>query len=135
MPAVAPVPGSVTPKGTVSVGSAPAGEAITEGQVIYLNGGSVYKADALTAAKAAVVGVAIAPAASADQCYYVGAQNMVLITGGSFTQNEWYVISGTSGVIEQYSDLSSGEYLTWLGYGDSDNNLIWKNIATGTTKP
>jgi hypothetical protein len=135
MPAVAPVPGSVTTSSSVATRSASAGEAITEGNVIYLLDGVAYKADALTAAKATVAGVAIAPAASGKPCYFIGVTDMVLITGGSFTQNEWYVISGTASVIEQYSDLSSGEYLTWLGYGDSDNNLVWKNIVTGTTKP
>mgnify|MGYP005832335965 CR=1 FL=1 len=135
MAVVAPVPGSLTTGTSVSVLSGTAGEALTEGQVLYNSGGSLYKADNSTAAKATAVGVAIAPAASGKPVFYVGAVNMELITGGTFVQNTWYVVGSTAGTIELYSDMGSGEYLTWLGYGNSDGNLVWKNIVTGTTKP
>ena len=139
MAAVAPVAGGVTVSTSVSIQKATAGEAISEGALIYLNSGSAYKADNSTAAKATTVGVAIAPAASGQECYYAGTLDMELLMGAAgtnkFDQNEWYVISGTSGVIEKYSDMSSGEYLTWLGYGNAARNLVWKNIVTGTTKP
>ena len=133
MPAVTPVLGSVTAKGVVAVQSAPAGEAITEGQLVYLNSGSAFLADNTTAAKAAVAGIATATAASGDTCYYIGTQDMVLIVGASFTKNNWYVLSGAS-TIEELSDMTAGEYVTWLGYGDADGNLVWKNIQTGLTK-
>ena len=135
MPAISPVAGTVTSVSSVSAQTATAGEAITEGNVIYLSSGSAYKADNSTAAKATAVGVALASAASGQPCFYVGTADMVLKTGGTFVHNTWYVIGGVAGSIELYSDMSSGEYLTWLGYGNSDTNLVWKNIVTGTTKP
>ena len=134
MPAVAPVPGSVTPKGQVAIRSATTGEAVTEGAVIYLSGGLAYKADSSTAAKATAVGIAVTPAASGDVVYYTSTQLMIMITGGTFTKNEWYIVSGTAGVIEQLSDASAGEYVTYLGIGDDDGNLTWNLFVTGQTK-
>lgn len=135
MPVATPVPGSVKPKGGASVRSGTAGEAITEGDVVYLSASSVLIADSTTAAKAAVAGVAIADCAIGDVCYYVGTNDMVLITGATFTQFTWYVLGGTAGTIETYADLTTGEFVTWLGYGDADGNLVWKNIQTGVAKP
>lgn len=134
MPAVVPVAGATTAKGAVQVFSTTAGEAISEGQIIYLNGGSAYKADSTTAAKATVAGVATANAASGETAYYIGTVDMVLKVGASFTKNEWYILSGANGGIEQLADAASGEYVTYLGYGDGDGNLIWKNHITGQTK-
>lgn len=99
----------------VTVKSGTAGAAITAGQWLYASGtGEVSPADASTAAKATVVGIAILDASSTEPCYYVSNDDIQLSGFASLTENTKYVLSGTSGQMELLTDMTTNEYVTYL---------------------
>lgn len=104
-----------------------AGEAISAGDLLYLNStdAKVYKADSSTAVKAACVGMADNSAA-ADQWvrYATGPQqigddpaNERVNPGGTVVVGETYFVSSNAGKFQPSGDVGSGEFVTKVGIG------------------
>lgn len=109
-----------------------AGAAITAGQAVYRDAATntVKLADAdLSAAAAAVVGVALHGAASGQPVTYV-TEGPVTV-GNILTAGKLYVLSATAGGIAPSSDLAAPLRTGLIGYGYSATVLYVKVIATG----
>ena len=135
MPSVTITPGNVTVVSDHHLTKATGGATLTAGQFAYKDAGdnNELKAGAVTTEAAAnVVGYLHGPTSDGKTAHYA-ATNGTEVAGGSFTKGTWYVL-GAAGIIQEYSDLSGGEYITWLGYGNTAGNLVLYIIATGETK-
>lgn len=118
-----------------------AGEAITQGMPVYRKSldGYYYQTDADAADTADVAGIAVTPAgASADK--FVLATNRSRGTadvnlGATLTQGETYVVSSNKGKIAPISDLTTGDYVSYIGVASSTSILKLKTNATGVAKP
>jgi hypothetical protein len=115
-----------------------AGEAITQGQPVYLStvDSKYYKADAnasVTTAKA--VGIAITPA-GADGWFVMqeGANGLVNL-GATLTVGETYVVGATAGQVNPIGDLSSGHYPCILGTATTTALIQTLYSFTGVAKP
>lgn len=118
---------SVTPGDVVFDGStastptqATAGEDLSAGDVVYAASGTghLFKADANnTVDTAGAVGVMMCDAANGQPGLYTPTGKF--ITGGTVVVGEVYVVSENAGAIAPKSDLTSGSYVTILGYGSS----------------
>lgn len=106
-----------------------AGEAITQGQCVYLNtDGKHYRADNnATASAAKAVGIALTPAATNG--YFLmsvpsdtNATSLINL-GATLTVGQVYCVGSTAGEIEPISDLVSGEYVCILGVANSTSLL------------
>lgn len=89
------------------------GETIVAGEWLYLHtDGKLYKADCTTAAKAAVVGIALNGGSAGQPAQYLTA-NDVTING--MTTGKVYCISNTAGKIRPTADITPGDYVTIVG--------------------
>jgi hypothetical protein len=113
----------VHPYSTATVSRVQAGEALTEGQVVYLKAdGTYWKCDANEEAKAVAAGIVISPAPAADDyCVIQTAGDIDL--GATLTVGEIYCVSDTAGGIMPCGDLSTGEYVTIVGIATAANKL------------
>lgn len=104
---------------SVAVGTA--GETITVGQLIYKNtsdGDRLYLADANNSLEtAACVGLAL-NSAGVDQPVIYATAGPVLL-GPVVSVAETYALSTTPGAIAPVDDITTGSYLTHVGYGES----------------
>ena len=119
----------------VTVGTA--GEAITQGQFVYLKAsdGKYYKAGAASTAEvAAAVGMALTPAAAIDDPIDIATSGDV-DPGGTLTATEVYAIETTLGSFGPHSGLASGEYGTVVGVATAADTLRLGFIVSGVTKP
>ena len=117
---------------TVSV--VQAGEAITQGQPLYLSSGKYYKADAdAGSAEAAAVAIALTPATTDEYLVVITAGRVDL--GATLTVGETYVVSGTAGAVAPIGDLATGDYVTHLGVAKAADALEINFNATGTQVP
>jgi len=117
-----------------------AGEAITQGQPVYLNDadGKYYGCDATaatgSAAKANCAGIAMTPAAT-DGYFLLALPPGNVDLGATLTVGETYVCSGlTAKAIGPIGDLGTGDFVTILGVADAADNLPLDVNATGTAK-
>ena len=130
MPVIPPVPADVKPVGsTVRLKKGVAGETLSQGDACYLLENKWMKADNSTSAKADFKIIAMSQALVDEEFTYVEEGEVDL--GASFTEDEVYVLSSTSGQFEPIADLSSNDYITIAGIGNASNNLILKPWATG----
>jgi hypothetical protein len=86
---------------------------IAAGQVVATDAdGSLILADNNSADTYKCVGIAISPADSGDLCVYAvsGAIMQFSNMANSTYGTNWWV-SGTGGAIEEYADISDGEYM------------------------
>ena len=117
---------SVNPIGsTAQTKLVQAGEAIAQGEAVYLNStdSKHYKADAdLSEAAAKAVGVALTP--SAMNGYFVVQIGGSINLGATLTKGELYVVSATGGAIAPFGDLVAGDWITFLGVASSASELI-----------
>jgi hypothetical protein len=136
--------------GTVEVGSAltrsdldvkQVSEAVSIGEVLYLNSAdSKYAlADASAEASAEATHIALS-AASADGDYVVvmkldSSVALQIDLGAALTVGTTYVVSATAGAIAPESDLLSGDYVTHLGVATTASLLDIKLNVTGVAKP
>lgn len=89
------------------------GETIVAGEWLYLHtDGKLYKADCTTAAKAAVVGVALNGGASGQPAQYLTGNDVTL---NGMTAGVIYCISDTAGKIRPTADIGTGEFVTVVG--------------------
>lgn len=120
---------------TATLSLVQAGEAITQGNSVYLKSDAKHwKSDAdLTSEAAAAVGIALTPAA-ADE-YFVLASTGKIDVGATLTVGTTYVVSGTAGAIAPIADLATGDYATILGTATAADELDLKIEATGALVP
>ena len=134
---VVPVGASVTVKTlnrrpTVATG----GATLTAGQFVYLyTSASRYKG-AVNSSQAAAkcAGVLTDPTVDGEAAAFYGQDATVVDLGATLTEGTWYCISSTAGNIHPYADLASTEWLSWVGYGNSDGDLVMYIINTETQK-
>ena len=138
MAVVVPVGANVgvkTVNATLSSGTG--GEPISTGQVIYQKSSDneFYKAVATSGtAEATVQGIAIQPSTDGKGIVFIGQEGAVVDVGATLTEDTWYTLSSTAGSMEPVADSSSGDYRSWIGYGNPDGNLVLYIINTGLQK-
>lgn len=101
-----------------------AGEAITAGQVCYLDTGtSKYNlADCTTsAATATAAGIALT-AAAADEAYFWLQTGGPIDVGATLSQGRSYYLS-TAGLIMPHADIAASDYITFLGIAATASQL------------
>ena len=112
-----------------------AGESLTAGQCVYLKAsdGKLWKAQADgTAAEAAAVGITLHAAGANQPVAYATAGTMNI--GGTTAKLTTYVVSAAAGGIAPMADLTSGQYITELGYATAtDGSFIVAIKARGVT--
>jgi len=117
------------------IGEGIAGEALTQGQPIYLNGNVGYRCDANdTEEKAACKGIALTPSATSGRFLYAK-PGAVIDLGATLTVTQLYIVSATVGGIAPYSDLATASYLTVLGGATTAERLLFDPYVLGVVKP
>ena len=114
-----------------------AGETITAGQSLYLKSADteLYKADCDdTAAKATCVGIALNSASDGQPISYAGS-GCVVNMGGTLVVGEPYFVSDTAGGLKPDADLSSDDYVSFLGIGITAANLQIQIVNSGVQVP
>lgn len=113
-----------------------AGEAITQGQPVYLlsTDSKHYQCDAdLSAAASVCVGIALTPAAT-DEYFLIAKPGSTIDVGATLTVGETYAVSATKGAICPLSDITTGGYPTILGVATTTGKLPLNIIASGVAK-
>ena len=112
-----------------------AGEAITQGQPVYLaSDGKYYQTDANdTAVKAQAKGVAVSPASTDG--YFLMAVDGLINLGATLAVGQVYVVSATKGAIAPYGDLTTNDYVTILGVATTTALLDINILVSGVQKP
>jgi hypothetical protein len=128
---------SLTNAGGARVEQGVAGEAITQGQPVYLlsTDSKHYQCDAdLTAVEAACVGIALTPAAT-DEYFLIAKTGSTIDLGATLTVGQTYVVSATKGAVAPIGDLTTGAYPTILGVATTAGKLPLDILASGVVKP
>lgn len=111
------------------------GATIAAGNTVYLDTtDNEYKlGDANdTATTATVTGIAITP--GVDNGYgLIATGGSIYLVGATLAVGQAYVASANAGNIAPESDITSGQYLTHLGYATDANTLQLAIKATGAT--
>ena len=112
-----------------------AGEAITQGQPVYLaSDGKYYQTDANdTAVKAQAKGVAVSPASTDG--YFLMAVDGLINLGATLAVGQVYVVSATKGAIAPYGDLTTNDYVTILGVATTTALVDINILISGVQKP
>lgn len=90
-----------------------AGEAITQGQSLFMRSGKAYLADASVSTENVVAGVAMS-AASTDGYFIMATEGLVNL-GATLVVGTIYVLSDTPGGIGPIADAGSGDYISIIG--------------------
>lgn len=138
MAALTPTAANVTIKNDKALTNGPAGEALSQGEVVFLNTGD-SKWYALNVSDGSMVGktvgICLCICDAVDERAVVAAtEDSIIDLGTTVTEGTWYVASGSDGVLEEYSDLTAGENVTFIGYGDENDNLVLNVNTQGYTK-
>lgn len=134
-------PANVAVGSNIAVTLVVAGEAIVQGEPVYRSSldSYYYKADADAEASADVKGIAVTPAGASGDRFVLAAnksgQTGDINLGATLTQGETYVVSTNSGKIAPIGDLTTGDYVTYLGVASSSTILKLRSNATGVAKP
>ncbi|MBP99015.1 hypothetical protein CMK18_23945 [Candidatus Poribacteria bacterium] len=103
-----------------------AGEAITRGMPIYLDGTNSNKA--MKALNTSVAGTAVygiaASTSSADNDYIQVVTTGTITTGASMTVGQAYYLSTTAGGVCPFADLNTNDYI----------NLLYRAVTATTAK-
>lgn len=112
-----------------------AGLAVTAGNPIYEDATDLLlkPASSLTAATANVRGIALNSAAVGQPVTYLLSGGTITI-GSSVQPGRAYFLSSTTGGICLESDLTIGDFATFLGFATSTTVLTLNIIAGGTAK-
>jgi hypothetical protein len=112
------------------------GETVTAGQAVYIKAadGRVWLAQADgTSAEATAVGVMLNGGAAGQYGNYA-ANGSTINIGATTAKNVMYHVHGTAGSIGVAGDLSSGNYVTRMGYAtDTAGAFVIDIKATGVT--
>ena len=111
------------------------GEAITQGQPVYLaSDGKYYQTDANdTAVKAQAKGIALSPCGIDG--YFLMAVDGLVDLGGTLAVGQVYCVSATKGAIAPYGDLTTNDYVTILGIATTTALLDINLVVSGVQKP
>jgi hypothetical protein len=111
-----------------------AGEAIAAGQLLYIKAADsklyLAQADGATAAEAVVVGMALNSAAAGQPVFY---QSSGAITVGAVfaAAGQVLILAQTAGKCCDAADITTGDYLTIVGYSSSTVAAVLDITATG----
>jgi hypothetical protein len=112
-----------------------AGEAIAQGEVVYLKSsdGLLWRADNnVTTAEAAAVGIATSAVAAGQRCPYQYEGEITI--GATLVAADDIILSANPGKICPYADLATGRYLTRIGYAKTAAIMVVDLLATGIAK-
>ena len=101
------------------------GEAIDAGELVFIDRDDDSKlklADATTAKKARVAGIALASGAAGNEISYAYSGTIEL-GSGVLGQGEVYGLSATPGKIAPPTDLTAGQLLTLIGFGATADRI------------
>lgn len=112
-------------------GSRISGEAINAGQLIAIVGGLAMVADKDSAALADVAGVALNTVAAAGQCVLFATAGEVTVQAATFGAVAQPLIVGNAGQTRDAGDLTTGEYLTSVGWSTAANKFRLSRVASG----
>lgn len=104
---------AVVPSSSATIASGKAGEAINAGQLVYkdaTDSNKIKLADANSAAKVGVIGMAINSAGAAGQYVTYVTKDPELTIGGTRTVGAIYILSATAGGVAPVADLTTGWY-------------------------
>lgn len=124
MSAISVTAANVIPASNAKIERVTAGAAITAGQLVYLDstdGNSAKAADADAAASAVVKGIALNGAADGQPLNVQTGGD--LNPGGTLAVGEAYFLHTTAGGFGVRSELSSGDYATFIGIATTTSNL------------
>ena len=112
-----------------------AGGTITAGQSLYLNSSNqAVTAKADTSADAACIGISL-NGASTGQPVSVLTSGVINIGGTVVVGTPYVVSNANAGGIAPWSDLTTGAYVTFIGYGSTANNITMSLQVTGLKSP
>lgn len=126
------------PGADAGIESGVSGEAIAQGDWLYLKASDsrLWKADndAAAAEAAECVGQALTAAAAAGQpVRYAARGTVVQGAGAAPVRGTVYVLSSTAGKACPAADLGSGDRVTVLGVGDASNGIKLQIHRSGIT--
>lgn len=113
------------------------GEAVTPGQVVYrqASNNKYYLSDCDLDAEKGIGGLVLSHASADDYGYIFNSRNSLIDLSVTLTTGTAYVVSDTAGNIMPDSDLTTGQYLSIIGYGDANGLLSYQPNVTGLQKP
>lgn len=121
-------------QGRAGVSVDQAGEALTQGQPIYLLSGKWYRCDANdTVAKANCTSIVLTSAAT-DGFFVRALPGASVDLGATLTVGETYVVSTTVGAIAPIGDLVSTNFVTTLGIATTALSLMFNPQVSGVAK-
>jgi hypothetical protein len=112
-----------------------AGAAITQGQLLYVDTTDSNKmklADADASASSFVSGVALTAAAAGQPVVYLTTGQYTV--GATVAVGAAYYVSTTAGAICLESDLSTGDFATFIGFGVSTTQIDFRPLPSGVAK-
>ena len=114
-------------------GNGIAGEALTQGQPIYLSSSKFYRCDANDGvAKSVCVGIVLTPAGT-DEDFIYAKPGAVVDVGATLTVGTAYYVSATVGSIDDA--VASASYVSLLGVAIAAGELQFSPIITLVQKP
>lgn len=121
--------------GTPTLRTRQVGEAVTQGEPVYLKAdGKYWLADAdAGVVEAAATGIALTPAATDGYAVVIEAGKVNL--GATLTVGATYVVSATPGSVAPIADLVTGDYVTILGTASTASALDLAITVTGIATP
>lgn len=107
---------------------------ITKSMCVYLaSDGKYYKSVNTSASESDVDGIAVTEADSADDWFLICTSGPIII-GTGYTANTAMYLSSTDGGMEEYSTISAGDYITFVGTIIGTTTLMVNINETGDTK-
>ena len=108
------------------------GEAIAEGEFVYLSSAKLYLTDLTDAAKDDVYGIALAGGSTND--WITVAVGGPIVLGATMTVGETYILS-EAGKISPIADVASTEYVTWVFVAETATTANLNNMyASGVQR-
>ena len=119
-------------------GNGTAFEAIDAGEMVRFSSSDnlIHLADATTTDDATITdgGMALCTAAAGQPVTYAKTGSVITIASGTLVTGTAYYLSGTAGKLEEFSDLSSGEFITLCGLAISTSNIKLVVDSLGVAK-
>lgn len=114
-----------------------AGGTVTRAMPLYkdtTDNDDLKAADADVAATAVFAGFALNDAADGQPVEYGYGDGTLTVGGTGVTVGQAYVVSTTTGGIAPYSDLGSGDFVTYLGVGKTSSSIECQPHTSGVAK-